>query len=96
MRAMIQTARLRIAYRELPGRLPEMTLTGISQGATCSLCRKPIELYSLEVQFTAPGSTDMYSLHPDCHKAWAVAVQRMSREKNDGFGTLPSDPVARR
>jgi len=84
MRAMIQTARLRIAYGELPGHHPEMTLRGVSQGATCHLCRLPIVPHAVEVQFPDPRSTKVYVLHPECHTAWSIAVRKIgSREHDD-------------
>jgi dienelactone hydrolase len=78
MRAMIQTARLRIAYGELPRRHPEMTLRGISQGSACSLCRLPIEPETAEVQFPDPRSGKVYALHPECHTAWSIALRKMT------------------
>jgi hypothetical protein len=90
MRAMIATARLRIAYRELPNRLPEMTLRGVSEGATCSLCKRPIAPHALEVEFMDSATTKMYVLHPECHTAWSIAVRRMSPETRDETGPAES------
>jgi hypothetical protein len=83
MRAMIQTARLRIAYGELPGRHPEMTLRGISQGSTCHLCRLPIAPQAVEVQFPDPRTTTVHVLHPECHTAWSIAVRKIDAHEHD-------------
>ena len=96
MRAMIQTARLRIAYGELPSRVPEMSLRTLSQGSTCQLCRRPIEPHSIEVQFPDPRTTKLFVLHPACYSAWSAAVQKLAApqdgEVDEGETRPPASP----
>jgi hypothetical protein len=95
MRAMIQTARLRIAYGELPRRQPEMTLKGISQGSTCNLCRLPIDPQAPEVQFPDPRSGRVYVLHPECHVAWSIALRKLQAGEADDIVAEEEHPLPR-
>ena len=92
MRAMIQTARLRIAYGELPRRHPEMTLRGISQGSTCNLCRLPIEPEAAEIQFPDARSGRLYVLHPECHTAWSIALRQVEADAVGSEASHPTTP----
>ena len=78
MRAMIQTARLRIVYGELPRHLPELSLRTVSEGSTCLLCKRPIEPHAIEVQFPDPRTHKLYVMHPPCYSAWSIAVRSVT------------------
>ena len=85
MRAMVQTARLRIIYGELPRHLPELSLRTVSEGSACLLCKRPIEQHSLEVQFPDPWTHKLFVMHPPCYSAWCIAVRSLT-PPTDGQG----------
>ena len=92
MRAMVETARLRISYGELPRRQPEMTLRGVSQGSICNLCRLPIEPQAAEIQFPDPRSAKVYVLHPECHVAWSIALRKIESGAREGVESQAPRP----
>jgi hypothetical protein len=89
---MIQTARLRIVYGELPRQLPELSLRTVSEGTTCLLCKRPIEQHSIEVQFPDPRTHKLFVMHPPCYSAWTIAVRSLTASTDETGTDVEEQP----
>jgi hypothetical protein len=75
-------AQTKIDSGVLPATRKVTTLGGLSGGAVCVACDRPIRVDSveLEIEWSRDGRRLTARLHPACYAVWSEAVERLSEE----------------